>query len=163
MKDKLDRDKSKNLIVRPALPSDSSQLLKWRNHELVRRFSKNSSLISEQDHENWIKSKLNPEYSNNRMYIFEENEKAAGVTRIDLIDESRGELSIIVEPSFFSRGYGSIMLQKTIDLGFGEVNLAELTAIIHDSNFASIAIFTKCGFTKLNGSAEFSTYSLSKK
>lgn len=97
------------------------------------------------------------------MYIFEENEKAAGVTRIDLIDESRGELSIIVEPSFFSRGYGSIMLQKTIDLGFGEVNLAELTAIIHDSNFASIAIFTKCGFTKLNGSAEFSTYSLSKK
>ncbi len=163
MKDNLDRDKPNYLTVRPALPSDSSQLLKWRNHELVRRFSKNSSLISEQDHESWIKSKLAPENSTNRIYIFQADDTAAGVTRIELIDESRGELSIIVEPSFFSRGYGSFMLQRTIEIGFGEVNLIELTAIICDSNFASIAIFTKCGFIKLKGADGFSTYSLSKK
>ena len=163
MIDNLDRDRRKNLRVRPALLSDSNQLLEWRNHELVRRFSKNSNLISERDHEDWIKRRLDPENSTNHIFIFQEDLTAVGVTRIELIEEFKGELSIIVDPSFFSRGYGSIMLQKTIEIGFDEVKLTDFTAVIHDSNFASIAVFTKCGFTKLKSTDGFSTYSLSNK
>ena len=91
MIDNLDRDRRKNLRVRPALLSDSNQLLEWRNHELVRRFSKNSNLISERDHEDWIKRRLDPENSTNHIFIFQEDLTAVGVTRIELIEEFKGE------------------------------------------------------------------------
>ena len=162
MGDRLDRDKSNNLRMRPALPSDSLQLLDWRNHELVRRFSKNSSLITEQDHNDWVRNKLDIENTTHRIFVFHDDLTAVGMTRIDLIAESKGEISIIVDPNFFSRGYGSFMLRETIQLAFSGANLINLLAVIHNLNFASKALFAKNGFRKLNSGEIFSTYSLVK-
>ena len=162
MGDRLDWDKSKNLRMRPALPSDSMQLLEWRNNELVRRFSKNSSLILEQEHNDWIRNKLDIENSTCRIFVFHDNLTAVGMTRIDLTSESTGEISIVVDPNFFSRGYGSFMLRETIQLGFSDPSLINLLAVIHNLNFASIALFTKNGFRKINSGDIFSTYSLVK-
>jgi len=148
--------------MRPALPSDSKRLLDWRNHELVRRFSKNSSLISKQDHENWIKNKFDPENSTNRIFLFQDGQTAVGMTRIDSTLDPMGEISIIVDPNFFSRGYGSFMLRKTIEIAFRETNLTAFVAFIHNNNFASIALFAKNGFRKLDSGDIFSTYSLVK-
>ncbi len=148
--------------MRPALPSDSMQLLDWRNHELVRSFSKNSSLISEQDHNDWIRNKLNIENSTHRIFVFHDNLTAVGMTRIDLTSESKGEISIIVDPDFFSLGYGSFMLRETIQVAFSDASLINLLAVIHNLNFASIALFTKNGFIKLHSGDIFSTYSLVK-
>ena len=162
MTDNLDRDERENLRVRPVLPSDSNQLLKWRNHELVRRFSKNSSLILEKDHENWIKHKLDPKNSTHRIFVFQEDLALVGMSRIDVNEKSTGEISITVDPGLFSRGYGSSILKQTIQIGFREVNLTNLIAVIHNDNNASIALFTKNGFKELERGQVFSTYSLFK-
>ncbi len=160
--DNLDRDERENLMVRPVLPSDSNQLLKWRNHELVRRFSKNSSLILEIDHENWFKHKLDPKNSTHRIFIFQEDLTLVGMSRLDVNEKSKGEISIIVDPGLFSRGYGASILKQTIQIGFREASLTNLIAVIHNDNHASIALFTKNGFKELERGQVFSTYSLFK-
>jgi RimJ/RimL family protein N-acetyltransferase len=156
--DSLGRFKARILTVRPLAPSDSSKILEWRNSEVARRYSRNSRVISPREHEDWIKKNFNQDSKASKIYIFFEQQVPVGMTRIDLTGRSIGEISIVVDPKFYSRGYGSSMLKKTIELGVIESDLIKFIGVINDLNLASIALFTKNGFIKLDSVDGFSTY-----
>lgn len=155
----MDGSNTRFLTVRPLEPSDSSKILEWRNSDFARRYSRNSRVISLREHDDWIKEKLSQDNKASKIYIFLEKQVPVGMTRIDIKDLSVGEISIVVDPKFHSRGYGSSMLKKTIELGVMESELSKFLGVINELNLASIRLFTKNGFKKLESSDGFSTYS----
>ncbi len=149
--------------MRPLQWSDSTHILEWRNHESVRAHSRNTAIISESEHENWVRAKIELADVSNQVWIFSENQTPVGMTRLDQLDKSNPELSILVDPNLLSQGYGTVMLKKTLELETYGSHVSAILAVIHNSNLPSIALFTKFGFVKSNGSGEFSTFLLSKK
>ncbi len=154
-------NKDRKLEMRPFHPSDSALLLSWRNHDLVRLYSRNSAPISIQEHKEWLEKKVMLSDASCRIYIFTENEIPVGMTRIDQLDNSSVEISILVDPKQVSRGFGSAMMKKTLLESFLNRENKVYLATIHNQNLASIALFEKFGFLKTQTGLEFSTYCLS--
>lgn len=161
MNDGLSGDKDRKLVLRRFHLSDSALLLSWRNHDMVRLYSRNNALISIQEHEEWLEKKVMDRNASCRIYIFTENDIPVGMTRIDQLDNSSVEISILVDPKQVSQGLGTAMLRKTLLESFSNGETKVHKATIHNRNLASIALFKKLGFLKTQTGPEFSTYTLS--
>jgi len=158
--DDLREDNYRKLVLRRCLQSDSALLLSWRNNELVRIYSRSKAPISNQEHEDWLREKLTVGNTSCRIYMFTENDTPIGMTRIDQLDESSVEISILVDPKLVSKGYGASMLKETLSESATNQKIDKYFATIHNQNIASIALFEKFGFSKTQHDIEFSTYAL---
>lgn len=151
-----------NLFMRLAEKSDSQRLLEWRNHASVRRYSRNRGVISLELHEEWFERKLNLAESASKILIFSDLQKYVGMSRLDAVIGNSAEISILVEPSVHGKGFGSKILEQSIDYAFRELNYSELQASIHLENSISLTLFSKFGFVKVAQKNSFESYKLSK-
>ncbi len=148
--------------MRFAIRADSQRLLAWRNHENVRRYSRNIEKIDWDVHQEWFEDKLDPSKSNSKIFIFLQADLYVGMSRLDSLSEDSGEISILVDPALQGKGYGFKILRQCIEYAFTESKYLELEALIHSENSASQALFSKCGFVKLRKVGLFESYKLSK-
>lgn len=78
------------------------------------------------------------------------NEKAVGMMDIEFYPKEKSSaMSLLVAPEERRKGFGKILLEKTIQLHvFDKVN--QLDAFIEPENIVSIKCFSKVGFQKIN-------------
>ena len=69
-----------------------------------------------------------------------------GQVRYDKISKDIAEVSIYLNPYFFSRGFGTKLLKHTSNSAFNLLNVSELTAYIKKTNTVSIKTFEKVGY-----------------
>ena len=150
------------LQMRRVCKTDSRQLLAWRNDSKVRQYSRRTDLIADEEHEIWFGRKLQSAPSNSEIFIFSDSNFLVGMSRIDIAEPGRAEVSILVDPGFQGRGYGTRILGQTISHALDEKHLSELEAIIHQRNLASVALFKKFNFVRNYSDGNFDNYALNR-
>ena len=97
------------IVIRKALEQDSEQIFAWRNHPTIRAVSRNSNLITWQEHQQWFSLVIND--LNRPLLIGELNDFPIGVVRFD-IKRNQAEVSIYVIPEEQNSGHGAELLQS---------------------------------------------------
>jgi len=147
-----------DLLMREVTSRDSIDLLEWRNEPKVRSFSRNKSIISENDHSTWFTRRLEV-LGKEPFWIFESSIRKIGFVRFDLDETlSQFEISLTVNPIMRGKGYGRIILQRAIDECLIIHQNANLCAFVHKNNIASKILFRNCGFEEFENQSNFLTF-----
>jgi phosphinothricin acetyltransferase len=123
-------------------------VLNWRNEESVRLSSRNQALISIDQHSLWFATRVR-NIHNEPILIFTSDNVDIGFTRLDLLDTINGivEVSIVVTADFRNKGFGSLMLDATMEVARTLSGIREINATVREDNQASLKLFTAYGFT----------------
>lgn len=151
---------SPNLECRLFSRADSDLLLKWRNHESVKKYSRNQNHIDNFAHELWVDNYFAARSSSIFMFLL--NEVRVGMIRFDIKGIGESEISIVVDPKYSQLGYGTQMLKSGIALAFDELDLAQVSAVIHFENLKSERLFTNCGFVFVERIGDFKHFVLNR-
>ncbi len=144
------------IIFRCADEGDEKLLFYFINHPKIRSYSYITKKIIYKEHVDWFEKKLR---SRNSIIIIAESENNGtfiGQVRYDKISSDIAEVSVYLNPNFFSKGFGTKLLKYTSVLGFELLDVSELTAYIKKTNKISIKAFEKVGYeyiksTKIKG------------
>ena len=82
------------------------------------------------------------------------------MSRLDILFAEAAEISLLVDPSFHSKGYGSKILDLSIEFAFNRMNYVELIACIHSENLHSKTLFSNFGFVKTRNEGMFESFTL---
>lgn len=140
------------LHLRDAEFNDWEELLRWRNDDSTREFSKTKDPVDERDHKAWLSNVLDS--PDHLLFIVETDDKKepVGMVRFDRIRtaESEFRVSINLDPSMRGQGLGGRAL------GMGIRNFDDLSpdcctiiADIDPQNVASAKIFLANGFERV--------------
>lgn len=150
-----------DIQMRDVSLSDMGQILSWRNSEAGIEYSKSNSSVPKSQHKDWFESRIirNP---HEPYLIFSMAEQDIGSVRFDIdpCNSRNFVTSIILNPEFIGRGYGSKILSLSINYIIENFPEMELTAEIHDQNIASIKIFLNNQFTLMDKVELFGIYRL---
>jgi spore coat polysaccharide biosynthesis predicted glycosyltransferase SpsG/RimJ/RimL family protein N-acetyltransferase len=146
------------LLARNAKQEDSSMVLSWRNHDAARKYSKSTIAINEKEHENWFQPRLEL-LDSQPFWIFSHESQDVGYVRFEKSNEYLNslEISICVNPNFYSKGFGQSILDQSISLIFARFPLASLIATYNNLNAASEKIFQKATFKEIKSDQSFTT------
>ena len=132
------------IVIRKALKQDSEQIFAWRNHSSVRAVSRNSNLITWQEHQQWFSSVIND--LNRPLLIGEINDYPMGVVRFD-IKENQAEVSIYVNPEEQSSGHGVKLLQSAENwLSLHYLEVSSIFAQVLGENSLSHRLFVSANY-----------------
>ena len=124
--------------------TDINDIFEWRNHPDIRKNSFNQELLSWEEHEKWFMAKLKDPDTTAYMAYYEE--KKVGTIRFEG-KESVIKTSVMLNPDFLSKGFGS----KVIKLGVEKFVMEKkpdmrIIAEIKKDNVTSIKAFGKAGY-----------------
>jgi RimJ/RimL family protein N-acetyltransferase len=144
------------ITQRPANLGDASVLLDWRNNPNVRKFSLNTGQISIDEHLLWLSGRL-ARIKLEPFFLFSEGENLIGMSRLDIAPGStdRFEISILVDPSQHSKGFGTRMLDMTCKSFFCLHPDQIIVAKVHTLNSISQRLFTSAGFKQQAAFGDF--------
>ncbi len=127
--------------LRRVEPEDQNLVLNWQREPNARRHSRNPKPPTEQEHSHWFPAAVNDP---NRVFaIVLCNGEACGFVRLDGKAQSNYEVNLLVAASHQKRGIGVAALK----LARKCVPSAAFDASILPENKASVAAFTKAGYT----------------
>jgi RimJ/RimL family protein N-acetyltransferase len=139
------KEKREKLRIRLATELDCKTIYNWQSAPNVRKFSRNPNIPSLSEHKNWFAKAINdPEIV---IYICLVCDFPIGMLRCDLNSKGKSEVSIIIDPNFQNKGLGYQSLKELIRMS--NIN-QHFTAYIKTENIASIKIFEKVGFIKID-------------
>lgn len=64
-----------------------------------------------------------------------------------LPDTDEIEVAYLLDPAHWGRGLATEAAMKSLDFGYGELNIPQIVAIVHPENGASIRVIEKLGMT----------------
>lgn len=133
------------LRLRLAEAGDEKMLLDWQAAPETRRFALNPKVPSAEEHHAWFTGKL---AAHQDWLLFGELDGVpAGYVRLDWMGEDKGRpqylISIAAAPGWHGKGIGSALLAGARALAPG----AHLHATVLPANTASVALFTKAGYS----------------
>ena len=134
-----------NIInLRKAEIADANEIFEWRNHPDIRKSSFNQELLSWEEHEKWFMAKLkNPDTT---AYMAYYGEKKVGTIRFES-KESVIKTSVMLNPDFLSKGFGSKVIKLGVEKFIREKRPSKsLIAEIKKDNVASAKAFKKAGY-----------------
>lgn len=132
-----------NCRLRPARPSDSAALLRWRNDPRVYRRYFTPRPVAPAEHAAWLAAVLRD--PRRRLFVIEDAAGPCGQVRLDL-GRSGAEVSVAVAPSRRGRGYAVAAL-KAAAARAARLGARRLFALTYADNVASAVAFLKAGFT----------------
>ena len=129
--------------LRKATEKDKDLLFQWANDSECRKNSLNSELISYESHCKWFASKLNSQFCD--MYIYMYQGQETGQIRIDYQGKN-GQISYSVAKEFRGQGHGGKILQLIEEEMIGKIEY--LTGIVKRDNIPSQLKFEQNGYEK---------------
>lgn len=147
------------LLLLPVCREDIQEMRRWRNHEEVRSCFVYDKPISEEEQESWYRSYLEKE--DDIVWIAREEhslEKVGSVAlyRIDREQKTAEIGRLILAEGMGGRGYGKILLDGALQLGFTALGLEEIRVKVFYDNLPSMHInlslgFVPCGVEQIGG------------
>ncbi|CAN0617657.1 UDP-2,4-diacetamido-2,4, 6-trideoxy-beta-L-altropyranose hydrolase [Burkholderia multivorans] len=138
-----------SVTVRRATPADARMLFAWRNHEKIRKVSRNSVPIEWEQHRTWVERVIgNPRQT---LLIGTRQGTPVGVVRYDLDDgRNEAEISIYLDPAINSRGLGSELLcAAEARLREDFTGIGAIRAEVLGDNVASHRLFQRNGYARV--------------
>ena len=126
--------------------------LKYKKHELfIERLMHDRSIQKELfiDKEQFVNFSRTDLLSNNS-FIVKIDDIPVGYIETSLISNGNVSLSIGVEKSFRNEGYGTLIISYLSDYLLGRDDIDRISCVISRNNYASIALFEKCGYDKIS-------------
>jgi RimJ/RimL family protein N-acetyltransferase len=143
----------KALTVSYADENDRELLWEWRNDPETRRTAFETGEIHFEQHCEWFNSKINSETT--KIFIIKDSKQTpVGQIRFDIDENKNTEIDVFIAKSERGKGYATASLKSACVYGFTTLGIEKFTAHIKTENAASIALFTKAGFTN-NGELTF--------
>jgi UDP-2,4-diacetamido-2,4,6-trideoxy-beta-L-altropyranose hydrolase len=137
---------------------DSYLLYTWANDPLSRDRSFHKTPIGEKEHRNWFAIKL--ESTSTLFFLAEYDGIPCGQIRFEL-EEGKAIIHFSISREFRGKGIGKLLLKEGIKTFYSQNNKIDLlVAYVKKSNFPSMRIFQKQGFseeadTEHSGSIKF--------
>lgn len=133
------------ILLYEAKETDMRSLYVWRNDTKIRKFSRNKSLISWDDHQQWFINTLSRD--DVKLLIGRLNNQDVGVVRFNF-EGSNAEISIYLVPNMHNAGMGSALLQSSEKwLRTHYPHIYQIDAEVMADNYISKKFFSKNGFT----------------
>lgn len=139
--------------IREAVISDALDVLNWRNDPLSCQMFTNNNTIALEEHKKWFESGLIN--SSRKLYIGIIKKEKVGICRFDLDKLTNiSEVSINLNPSMRGKNLSYELLFNSIKI-YRKNNFGKLAAKIKKENEASLKIFEKCGFSRIDENGTF--------
>ena len=133
----------KTISVSLAKVEDAKLLLKIHNASVKGDYFNSKNLIVYKDHIEWFKKKIK---SSSKIYIGKNSiKKKFGYVRFDEIKSNIFEVSLGNLPSFYGKGLGSLMLEKSIK----KFKPKKIISAVKKFNVRSAKCFLKNKFVKV--------------
>ena len=144
------------ITQRTATLMDGGVLLNWRNDPSVRKFSMHSEIIRIDEHLKWLSERLE-RVRLEPFFLFTIDDKAIGMTRLDIITGSNDkfEISILVDPAQQGKGMGTRILNMACESFFRVHQNKTIVARVHKRNLVSQKLFMHSGFKLRDSTDEF--------
>jgi RimJ/RimL family protein N-acetyltransferase len=146
-----------NIELRFPRLTDAALLLSWRNEPLVRKHSRDQTIIAEDVHSKWLENRISSLHLA-PFYIVHLGTLPLGYVRFDPVTENEYDISYLVDPTFRGKGFGSKILLE----GIKEFRLtfpnSILNAWVSNVNLASQKAFESLGFDLVEFEAIFRKY-----
>ena len=138
----------KKISVSLAKNKDAKLLLKIHNASVKGGyFNSKKLIIYKKDHIEWFKKKLK---SNSKIYIGKNSiKKKFGYVRFDEVKSNIFEVSLGNLPSFYGKGFGSLMLEKSIKKFKKKHKPKKIISVVKKFNVRSTKCFLKNKFVKV--------------
>ena len=137
----------RHVQLRTVEKHDAQKIFEWRNQENVRNSSRDSEIISIEQHTEWFARVLADE--NKMLFIGSVDQQEIGVLRFDITGDV-AEISIYLAPEKHGKGYASALVNAGEDfLMNNRPDVEGVTAEILPENLASIRLFESCGYEKI--------------
>jgi UDP-4-amino-4,6-dideoxy-N-acetyl-beta-L-altrosamine N-acetyltransferase len=129
-------------------PQESELVRRWRNHESIRHWMYNESIISYDEHHNFI-AKLNND-NHNFYWLVKSNHDYIGVIYLNRVDfnNRNAYLGIYANPENYAKGTGTLLVNLLINLVFKVAGLHTLKLEVLEENEKAINLYKKLGFTE---------------
>ena len=139
--------------IRHANSEDGEEILRWRNNAITREMSLCTKVVSVDEHDRWMRSRLVDDKS--MLFIGQEGESKVGLCRFDLNQCSEcAEISIVVNPDFRGKKKAKTLLIGALKAFHARVR-TPVYARIKKRNLASQSVFTANGFKCLFNGSEY--------
>ena len=137
----------KIISVSLAKIEDAKLLLKIHNASVKGGYFNSNNLIVYKDHIEWFKKKLK---SNSKIYIGKNSiKKKFGYVRFDEVKSNIFEVSLGNLPSFYGKGFGSLILEKSIKKFKKNYKPKKIISVVKKFNVRSAKCFLKNKFVKV--------------
>jgi len=130
----------KPVWLRPAVPADVETTYAWQAQPETRRFSRNRAIPTRAEHEKWFSNRLLNSASILSIIVLDGMD--VGTLRLDRLDGTSYEVSIVISSRYYGQGVGFCALELARRL----VPEACLKAEIMPGNERSEALFTRAGY-----------------
>lgn len=143
-------DEKAGIYLRPMTYDDTELIVKWRNHEAVRRNFVYQELFTKEGHENWIRTMIETGKAVQMIICETGTDKPVGSVYMRDIDRqhSKAEYGIFIgEDCARGRGYGTAAARLMIRYAFEQEKLHKLFLRAYADNTAAIRSYEKAGFT----------------
>jgi UDP-2,4-diacetamido-2,4,6-trideoxy-beta-L-altropyranose hydrolase len=133
-----------DITMRLASWDDSRKIFEWRNHLNIRQVSRNSGVITWEDHQEWFAAALT--LPDRLLLIGQRAGVPVGVVRFD-IEDMEAEVSIYVVPDINELGLGRDLLQTAERwLSGNRPGVGKVNAHVLGSNERSMRLFLGTGY-----------------
>lgn len=141
----------KELVLRSISDRDTEDILKWRNSEGIRKYFIDQKKLGREDHECWLREKVETGRVIQFMILKKEDRHAIGTVYLQNIDHRnrKAEYGIFIgEDRQTGKGFGTAAGRLLIEYAFGSLNLHKLYLRVYEDNSRAIASYEKAGFQK---------------
>lgn len=123
---------------------DLSTILEWRNHNNIRKWMMNTSIISYEDHLKWFIHNQN--HSDRYFFVFEYQEQSEGYVSFQKIENSRAyEWGFYIKPTT-KKGMGFLLGEVSLEFAFRQLDIAKIFGQVLSFNQKSIKFHQNLGF-----------------
>lgn len=134
-----------SVTLRPASFEDADLILRWQQAPETRRFARNPTVPTADDHRAWMARTLQSQQS--LVHLVVRDDTPVGLLRLDRTEKGEYEISILTDPAAYRQGIGlaALKLARRFLLD------ARLLAQVLPGNESSRLLFEKAGFHALGG------------
>lgn len=135
--------------------NNCDEILEWRNDSSLMKWTRQSDLLSEMLHNQWI-SKIQADICN-LMYTIHSHELGrigvCGLTNINWIAR-HAEFSLYIGTEFKGHKYGIEAMKILIEHGFNTLNLRKIWGEVFEKNAACLKMCDRLGFSEDDGHSD---------
>ena len=140
-------DMQSNVKLIPIAESDTANIIRWRNSELVKQNLFSSDEVTVEIHQHWLSEYVMTGKCCQFIIHVEHNPVGTVFLKNIDYDNSKAEFGIFIgESTAHGKGYGTIATGLIADFGFQELKLNKIYLSVFHDNKGAIRSYEKAGF-----------------